>query len=99
LLGQFLIRRGGQTARGDGVVDRDVACLEHFLVEFFLLEFCKFFVEFVFVDAVGGDAAGDGFADFFADGVLFAETFPVWTFMLARVGEKGEGGDVWEGLT
>lgn len=83
MLRQFLIRRGRQTARGDGVVDGDVARLEHFLVEFFLLEFCEFFVEFVFVDAVGGDAGGDGFADFFADGVLFAETFPDYTETLA----------------
>ena len=77
MLRQFLIRRGGQTTGGDGVVDGNVARLEHFLVEFFLLEFCEFFVEFVFVDAVGGDAGCDGFADFFADGVLFAQTFPV----------------------
>jgi hypothetical protein len=42
-----------------------------------LLEFGEFFVEFVFVDAGRGYAGGDGFADFFADGVLFTEIFPV----------------------
>jgi hypothetical protein len=41
------------------------------------LEFCEFFVEFVFVDAARGYARGYGVGDFFADGVLFAEIFPV----------------------
>jgi len=65
----------GQLA--DLVADGDVACIEHLLVELFLLEFCEFFVKLVFVDAVVGDTRCNGFVDFFADGVLFAEAFPV----------------------
>lgn len=57
--------------------DGHVACLEHFCVELFLLKFCEFVFELVFVDCVVGYAGGYRFGDLFADCVLFAETFPV----------------------
>jgi hypothetical protein len=56
------------------------------------LEFCEFFVEFVFVDAARGYARGYGVGDFFADGVLFAEIFPVIKLL---VHTRGFGGGMW----
>jgi hypothetical protein len=42
-----------------------------------LLQFGEFVFELVFIDAFGADTRGYGGADFLANGVLFAESFPV----------------------
>lgn len=60
----------------DLVADGDGARVEHLLVELLLLELGELLVEVVFVDGGCVDARGYGFADFVADGVLFAEVFP-----------------------
>jgi hypothetical protein len=69
----------------DRVAHGYVARVEHLLVEFLLLQICELLVEFVFVDAAGADALCYRFADLFADGVLFAEVFPVEAGVLAEL--------------
>lgn len=59
-----------------------VACghgagVQHLFVELFLLEVCELLVQLVFVEVVVAYALCYGVGDFFADVVLFAESFPV----------------------
>jgi hypothetical protein len=49
---------------------------QHLLVELLLLQLLQLLVELVFVEGLADGALGEGFADFFADGVLVAEVFP-----------------------
>ena len=54
----------------------DISCLEHFIVEFFLLKFSQLIFELVFVQDIVANPLSDRLADFFANGVLLSDDLP-----------------------